>query len=139
MDCLFRKFLLIFCHNIVFCKLTVMQIKCTVKKFPSGFLRLFQGKVKQPAVVCFENNLSVLRKDVVIPLIKSRRSKPPLCVAFFRPRIGEIQIDPVNLSLGKTSWRFSASMRISLKLFPSNSSVFSTALTRTLENFSIPI
>ena len=134
----------ILCHHISLHQfLIMMEIKGTNLQVPVRLPNLFQRKFKQSPVIRLKFHNAIFFQNLLISGQKLPGSKSPFGMSCLRPRIREIQIDPVNLILFKIRSNL-ASTRINTrleKLSPcsSSSSLFCKARRSTLSYISIPI
>lgn len=89
----------VFRHNIVL--LAVVQIQTDILNQPAVAAHFLQCKLKQMLVVGLKMNLSVFREHAVVQCQKVGMGQTALALAVRRPGIGEIEIDAVDLSVGK--------------------------------------
>ena len=90
-----REFGFVFSHNISLIHRTVVMkiIGKLIQNEKFGSFELFYRKVKKRTVIGLEFYRSIGGQDLVIKFEEFIGSQSSSCMAGFRPRIGEVQVD----------------------------------------------
>ena len=97
-----REPLFVLCHDISFIHdRIIVKIVGDLQYFETARLYFINCEIKQLPVVRLELDRAVLLQNLSEPAQKFLAGKPSLGVPVLRPRIGEIQVDPVHFFLAK--------------------------------------